>query len=122
MRLAPWLSDYEESSIATFPKLSWLPDALHHPALFHATLLASAVHLARMQRSTDVRVALWYKGQAIRRVNEGLDIPEESVSDQMILVVLILLYFTASDSACLCRGYLIASRSAETTVENTAHI
>ena len=75
-----------------------------------------------MQRSTDVRVALWYKGQAIRRVNEGLDIPEDSVSDQMILVVLILLYFTASDFTCLCRGDLIASRSAETTVENTAHI
>lgn len=75
-----------------------------------------------MQRSTDLRVALWYRGHAVRRVNEGLDVPEESVSDQMILFVLILLYFTASDSTCLCHGGLIASRSAETTVENTAHI
>ena len=122
VRLDPWLSSYEKSPTATSPKVSWLPNALHHPALSHATLLASAVHLARMQRSTDLWVALWYKGQAIRRVNEGLDIREESVSDQMILVVLILLYFTASDSTCLCHGGLIASRSAETTVENTAHI
>ena len=69
-----------------------------------------------------MRVALWCKGQAIRLVNEVLDSPEEGASDQMILTVLILLYFTVGHSARCCHHGLIGLRSVETIVENTAHI
>lgn len=77
------------------PAFSWLPFALQHPPLFYATLLGAAVHLDR-KRPIDKRSLFWYKIETIRLANETINIPHEAATDQMILVVLILLYFNAS--------------------------
>jgi hypothetical protein len=92
-RLAPWLSNYDDSLTATSPRVSWLPFALSHPPLFFATLLSAAVHLDRVQPFRDQRKLLWYKVETMRLTNESLSIPSEAASDPIILVALILLYF-----------------------------
>ncbi|RDW69606.1 hypothetical protein BP6252_08626 [Coleophoma cylindrospora] len=93
-RLVPWLSNMEDQIDARIPKHSWMPEAMHHQALFHATLLCAAVHLTRINPSAGDQLALlWYKGETIRLANEKLNIPEERATDQMLLTVLILLYF-----------------------------
>ena len=92
-RLAPWLSNYDDSLTPTSPRVSWLPFALSHPPLFYATLLSAAVHLDRVQPLKDQRKLLWYKVETIRLTNERLSVLSEAATDQMILVALILLYF-----------------------------
>lgn len=92
-RLAPWLSNYDDTLTPTSPRVSWLPFALHHKVLFMATLLSAVVHLDRFQPLGDQRKLLWYKIETMRLANETLNDPTEGASDQMILVALILLYF-----------------------------
>src|SRR3954451_19692173 len=92
-RLAPWLSNYDDSLTPSSPRVSWLPFAVNHRVLFMATMLSAAVHLNRVQPLGDQRKLLWYKVETMRLANETLSIPSESASDQMILVALILLYF-----------------------------
>ncbi|KAK6595990.1 fungal specific transcription factor domain-containing protein [Botrytis cinerea] len=91
-QLGPWLGSYNDSEVVGRPAFSWLTSALQHPPLFHATLLGAAVHLDR-KRPIDKRSLFWYKIETIRLANETMNIPHEAATDQMILVVLILLYF-----------------------------
>ncbi len=53
-----------------------------------------------MQRSTDLRMAMWYKGETIRLAKEGLAGPAVGATDGMLLVVLILAYFTVGQVLC----------------------
>lgn len=46
----------------------------------------------------DKQILLWYKVETMRLANETLNIPDEGVADQMLIVVLILLYFNVSQS------------------------
>ncbi|TVY39960.1 hypothetical protein LSUB1_G007268 [Lachnellula subtilissima] len=93
MRLAPWLSYLDDSMTETSPRMAWLPYALNHTPLFYATLLVAAVHLDRRQPMTDRSALLRLKGETIRLANENMDDPFEAVSDQMMMVAFILLYF-----------------------------
>lgn len=77
------------------PAFSWLPFALQHPPLFYATLLGAAVHLDR-KRPINKRSLVWYKIETMRLANKTMNVPHEAATDQMLLVVLILLYFNAS--------------------------
>jgi Fungal specific transcription factor domain len=95
-KLIPWLVEFEDIEPEGSPKLSWLPDAVHHPALYHATLLVSAVHLERLRPTTDPRITFWLKAETLRLVNERLDTAVEGASDEIICTVLILLYFNVS--------------------------
>jgi hypothetical protein len=97
-KLAPWLSGYEERLEPTSPRMSWLPDAVHHHVLFHATLLCAAAHISNIQRNADPIIALRCKGETMRLANERLLDPVEGSSDHMILVALILLNFQVSNS------------------------
>ncbi|PQE26321.1 Fungal transcriptional regulatory protein [Rutstroemia sp. NJR-2017a BBW] len=101
-KLAPWLSHCDDEQLPNAPAYSWLPFALHHPPLFYATLLSAAVHLDRIQ-PMDKQILLWYKVETIRLANEKLNIPDEGVADQMLIVVLVLLYFNSA----MARGNLI---------------
>lgn len=92
-RLAPWLSQYEEGLHPTSPRLSWLPESIDHPPLFHATLLCAAVHLDRVQSRANPQVAIWFKAETLRLLNESLSNTCEGASDRAIIVALILLYF-----------------------------
>src|SRR5271154_6256595 len=92
-RLAPWLSQYEEGLTPASPRLSWLPEAIGHPPLFHATLLCATVHLDRLQPRANPQVAIWFKAETLRLLNESLSNTSEGASDRIIIVALILLYF-----------------------------
>lgn len=96
VRIAPWLSYLDDSLTESSPRVSWLPYALNHPPLFHATLLVAAVHLDRRQPLKDSSAMLRLKVQTIRLANENMDGTPEGVSDQMMMVALILLYFNVS--------------------------
>jgi len=95
-KLAPWLSNYDDSLTPSSPRVSWLPFALNHAPLFYATCLAAVVHLDRVKPLGDQRKLLWYKVETMRLANEKMSIPSEGASDQMIMVALILLYFNVS--------------------------
>lgn len=77
---------------------AWLPDAVHHPALFHATMLCAAVHLQRIQprKLNNPQVPLWLKTETLRLLNETLETTSEGPSDDIILTTLILLYWNVS--------------------------
>jgi hypothetical protein len=94
--LAPWLSYLDDSLTETSPRLSWLPYAVNYTPLFYATLLVAAVHLDRRQPMKDASALLRLKAQTIRLANENMDNPSEAVSDQMMMVALILLCFNVS--------------------------
>ncbi|TAQ86471.1 hypothetical protein B7494_g5204 [Chlorociboria aeruginascens] len=98
-RLAPWLSYLDDEATAASPKISWLPFALHHPALFYATLLTAAVHLNRFQPVGSQQAVLWYKVETMRLANEKLMCPAEAAKDEMIIVVLVLLYFNVGGNS-----------------------
>lgn len=98
-RLAPWLSNYDDSLTPASPRVSWLPFALNNKVLFMATLLSAAVHLDRLQPVGDQRKILWYKVETMRLANETLTDPAEGASDPMIIVALILLYFNVSSTS-----------------------
>ncbi|KAF7922680.1 uncharacterized protein EAE98_006736 [Botrytis deweyae] len=91
-QLGPWLGTYDDAKVVGRPAFSWLPFALQHPPLFYATLLGAAVHLDR-KRPIDKRSLVWYKIETMRLANETMNVPHEAATDQMLLVVLILLYF-----------------------------
>ncbi|TGO24073.1 hypothetical protein BPAE_0113g00300 [Botrytis paeoniae] len=91
----PWLGTYDDAKVVGRPAFSWLPFALQHPPLFYATLLGAAVHLDR-KRPINKRSLVWYKIETMRLANETMNVPHEAATDQMLLVVLILLYFNAS--------------------------
>ncbi|KAG9232950.1 hypothetical protein BJ875DRAFT_465511 [Amylocarpus encephaloides] len=59
-RLGPWLSHLDHTLLPTSPRLAWLPFAIHHPPLFHATLLTAAVHLNRRRPLRDRSALLFY--------------------------------------------------------------
>ncbi|ESZ92595.1 hypothetical protein SBOR_7012 [Sclerotinia borealis F-4128] len=91
-QLGPWLGSYDDAQLLGRPAFSWLPFALHHPPLLYATLLGAAVHLDRKQ-PMDKRILVWYKIETMRLANQTMNVPNEAATDQMLLVVLILLYF-----------------------------
>jgi hypothetical protein len=98
MRLAPWLSYLDDSLTETSPRISWLPYAVNHTALFYGTLLTAAVHLDRRQPMKDPSILLRLKVQTITIANRSMENPSEAVSDQMMMVAMILLYFNVSIS------------------------
>jgi hypothetical protein len=91
--LAPWLSYLDDTLTETSPRISWLPYAVNHTPLFYATLLTAAVHLDRRQPMKDPSVLLRLKVQTITLANKNMDNPSEAVSDQMMMVAMVLLYF-----------------------------
>lgn len=94
-KLIPWLVEFEDRGPGPAPRLSWLPDAVHHPPLYHATLLVAAVHLARVSPvAADPRLAFGLKAETLRLVNARLDSAVEGPSDEIICSVLILLYYS----------------------------
>jgi hypothetical protein len=94
-RLAPWISYLDDTLTPTSPRLGWLPFAITHSPLFHATLLTSAVHLNRRKPLKDPSALLFYKVETIRHANELMNYGtlEEKCSDEMITTALCLLYF-----------------------------
>lgn len=94
--LASWISSCEDGPPVGRPAFFWLKAALHHPPLFYATLLGAAVHLDRRQPIGKYTL-LWYKIETMRLANEMMNIPNEGATDQMLIVVLILLYFNVGD-------------------------
>ncbi|KAJ8060327.1 hypothetical protein OCU04_010661 [Sclerotinia nivalis] len=94
-RLGPWLGSFEDAPHVDCTAFTWLKIASHHPSLFYATLLGSVVHRGRKQ-PIDKRTLIWYKIETMRLANEAMNIPNEGATDQMLLVVLILLYFNVS--------------------------
>lgn len=98
-RLAPWFSYLDDEFTPDSTPMAWLPFALHHPALFHASLLTAAVHLNRLQPLNDPSVLLWYKVETMRLANERLNDPSEAATDEMILTVMVLLVFNVSKLA-----------------------
>ncbi|KAM3074622.1 hypothetical protein ACMFMG_008050 [Clarireedia jacksonii] len=103
-KLAPWLSHCDDGQLPNTPAYSWLPFALHHPPLFYALLLSAVVHLDRIQ-PMDKQILLWYKIETMRLANERLNIPDEGIADQMLIVVLILLYFNRQVGGGNAREY-----------------
>ncbi|CAD6448455.1 beb1b999-0530-4624-af24-c03827c23f95 [Sclerotinia trifoliorum] len=95
-QLGSWVASCEDGPPVGRPAFSWLKLALHHPPLFYATLLGAAVHLDRKQ-PIDKRTLIWYKIETMRLANEKMNIPNEGATDQMLIVVLILLYFNVGD-------------------------
>ena len=97
-RLAPWLSKLEDEGPLEARGYAWLPDAVHHPALFHGTLLCSAVHLQRIQprKLNNPQIPLWLKTETLRLLNETLENTSNGPSDDIILTTLILLYWNVS--------------------------
>jgi hypothetical protein len=94
--LAPWLSQYVDYRAPKSPRTSWLPEAIHHPALLHATFLAAAVHLRRVQRQIDQTVAVWCRMETLRLLNQNLCKHSESASGEEVMCAMVLLYFTVS--------------------------
>ena len=74
------------------PRLCWLPEAVHHPALLYATFLAAAVHMNRMIRNKYLNMAIWLKIETLRLLNEDL----EEAKDEVIMAVIVILFFTVS--------------------------
>jgi hypothetical protein len=97
-RLAPWFSYLEDEQHPWAPGLAWMPDAVQHPVLFHATMLCSAVHLQRIQpmKLGNSQIALWIKTETIRLLNESLSSLQEGPSDEIMMSTLILLYWNVS--------------------------
>src|SRR6266536_5759994 len=89
--IAPWMTaNLVENLLPRMPRICWLPEAVHHPALLHATLLAAAVHLNRVLEKKDLTAAIWLKVETPELVNESL----VQASDELLLCVLIKPYFT----------------------------
>ena len=92
-RIAPWMSENLVENLQPLtPRICWLPEAVHHPVLLHATLLAAGVYLNRMLHNNDLIIVIWLKIQTLHMLNEGLG----EASDELIVCVLIVLYFTVS--------------------------
>ncbi|CAG8980522.1 hypothetical protein HYALB_00002519 [Hymenoscyphus albidus] len=101
-RLVPWLSYLDTTLTPTSPRLAWLPFAISHAPLFHATLLAAAVHLNRRKPLKDPGALTWYKLQTIQHANDVLNTGtvEQQASDEMIVVALVLLCFDVREVIC----------------------
>jgi hypothetical protein len=74
------------------PRICWLPDAVHHPALLYATFLAAAVQMNRMFDNKYMNLALWLKIETLRLLNECIN----SASDEAVMVAIVVLFFTVS--------------------------
>jgi len=124
MVLAPWLSYLDDTLTETSPRMSWLPYAVNHTPLFYATLLTAAVHLNRRQPLKDPSVLLRLKVQTITLANKSMDIPSEAVSDQMMMVAMVLLYFNVSVFCQFSRGQRLIDghRLAETIPKSSRYI
>lgn len=74
------------------PRVTWINEALHDPALFQATLLPSALHHAMFYgRELDESFDLFKVTTAL--VKQKLDDPELGISDNNIAAVICLSFF-----------------------------
>jgi len=80
------------------PKNGWLGCALTDPALFHATLLISSVHLALLHEDSMGAEVFFHKGETIRFVNDRLGDPDQGASDATIGAVACLTVIEVSSS------------------------
>jgi hypothetical protein len=79
------------------PRICWLPEAVHNSVLLYATFLAAAVHMNRMVNNKYLNLAIWLKVEALRMLNESL----EGANDEALIAVLIMLFFTVSETPIL---------------------
>ena len=88
--------------VEKFPSESWLQYAFNHPPLFLATLFVSAVYTHRRENILDDAALYFYRLQTIKLANEVLwtGTEDEKTSDEMIMVAVILLYFTVCPDVC----------------------
>jgi len=94
LRIAPWISENLMLNIKPqTSRICWLPEAVQHPALLCATLLAGAVHLNRVTYNKYLDVVTRLKIETIQLLNEDL----KGASDEAIMTAIILLFFTVSN-------------------------
>jgi hypothetical protein len=86
----------------TSPNESWYPWISNHPPLHSATLFVSAVCINRRKRLHNFEALYFYRLQTIQLAHEVLHLgtDEDKTSDEMIMVGLIMLYYTISRSIC----------------------
>jgi Fungal specific transcription factor domain len=115
--MAPWISSLEDTLTPSSPRLGWLPFAISHPPLFHATLFICAVHLNRRRPLKDPSALLFYKTQAIHYANKTMNFGtlEEKSSDEMIITALCLMYFDIEKSVGV-REYMVHLKGIERMV------
>lgn len=90
-RIAPWMSENIMPDLQPqTPRICWLPEAVHDPALLYATFLAAAVHMNRMVRNRYLNLAIWIKIETLRLLNDNL----WRANDEALLSILIMLFFT----------------------------
>ncbi|PHH61803.1 hypothetical protein CDD81_7967 [Ophiocordyceps australis] len=71
----------------------WFPLDLSNAASFNAILAHAAAHLARMRGRKTSNEALKFKREAIRIVNQWINIPDRALSDDVFAAVLRLLTY-----------------------------
>ena len=90
-------------------KSKWLNYALSDPALFQATLLISAVHLALLHGGILGEEVFYHKGETIRLVNNRLRDPEQGATDGTIgAVACLTIIEVSSRPICLSLIYAIS--------------
>lgn len=73
------------------PRKQWFPFALTDPALFHATLLIAASHIAGSKRSRPSSAYFQHRGEVIQIVSDRISNGFEAASDGTVGAISMLL-------------------------------
>jgi hypothetical protein len=78
---------YTKTRIAVSPKTKWLGYAISCPALLHATLLHSALHLSSISKSGQSEEITYHYVMAIQEINRQLSDQSLKPTDTLIAAV-----------------------------------
>lgn len=87
-------SVFIHSNMAVNPKKKWLGYAITDPALLHATLIHSALHISLLTNTAPSSDVFLHNGMAIRSINERLG--NTIISDTMIAAISCLAHMEVS--------------------------
>lgn len=87
-------SVFIHSNMAVNPKTKWLGYAITDPALLHATLIHSALHISLLTNTAPPSDVFLHNGMAIRSINQRLG--NTIISDTMIAAISCLAHMEVS--------------------------
>ena len=72
------------------PKSKWLGHAISCPALLHATLMLSALHLTCLGKLEHARLITYHNMKALQAINHQLAIKAASPTEMLVAAITVL--------------------------------
>lgn len=78
------------------PRSTWFTSALTDPVLFQSTLYSAALHFNSLRGTSDSQLAVFHRTHLLGMVNNRLRDARQSLSDQTIAAVALIVYTEVS--------------------------